>query len=129
MLSALILRRAVSRGEIRPLVEILDAVRSEVSGEIIGVEVESRQGRWLYELDQLSAKMQLCLASERLQCGVVRLTCCQQEIAPKARVVVPAQAQRFRALDCKRAYLLHRQSGDAISHGWPASRRTLPQLQ
>lgn len=53
------LRQAVSRGEIRPLVEILDAVRSKVPGEIIGVEVESKQGRWLYELRVLDAKGRL----------------------------------------------------------------------
>ena len=69
-------------------------------------------------MDQLSAEMQLRLASERLQCGVVRLACCQQEIAPQARMVVPAQAQGFRALDCERAHLLHRQGGDAVGHGW-----------
>lgn len=53
------MRQAVSRGEIRPLVEILDAVRSKVPGEIIGVEVESKRGRWLYELRVLDAKGRL----------------------------------------------------------------------
>jgi uncharacterized membrane protein YkoI len=43
-------RRAVERGEIKPLAEILAAVRSRLPGEVLKVEVESKRGRWLYEL-------------------------------------------------------------------------------
>lgn len=42
-------RLAVARGEIRPLADILAAVREKLPGNIAGVEVERRAGRWLYE--------------------------------------------------------------------------------
>jgi uncharacterized membrane protein YkoI len=43
-------RRAVERGEIRPLAEILAAVRSQLPGDVVGVGIEQKNGRWLYEL-------------------------------------------------------------------------------
>jgi uncharacterized membrane protein YkoI len=43
-------RRAVERGEIRPLVEILQAVRDKLPGEVAGVKIERRGGRLVYEL-------------------------------------------------------------------------------
>jgi uncharacterized membrane protein YkoI len=42
-------RQAVARGEIRPLADILGAVRGKLPGEITGVEIEQKSGRWLYE--------------------------------------------------------------------------------
>jgi uncharacterized membrane protein YkoI len=42
-------RRAVQRGEIRPLVDLLGIVRDKLPGEITGVELERERGRWLYE--------------------------------------------------------------------------------
>jgi len=42
-------RQAVERGEIRSLAEILAAVRGQLPGEVVGVEVEHKNGRWLYE--------------------------------------------------------------------------------
>jgi uncharacterized membrane protein YkoI len=42
-------RRAVQRGEIRPLAELLTIVRDKLPGEITGVELERDRGRWLYE--------------------------------------------------------------------------------
>jgi uncharacterized membrane protein YkoI len=42
-------RRAVERGEIRPLAEILAAVRSQLPGDVVGVGIEQKNGRWLYE--------------------------------------------------------------------------------
>jgi uncharacterized membrane protein YkoI len=42
-------RRAVESGEIRPLGDILKAVRAKLPGEVAGVEVEKKEGRWLYE--------------------------------------------------------------------------------
>jgi uncharacterized membrane protein YkoI len=41
--------RAVQRGDIRPLAEILAAIREQLPGEIAGVEVERENGRWIYE--------------------------------------------------------------------------------
>ena len=43
-------RRAVERGEIRPLADILAAVRDKLPGEVAGVEFEKDNGRWIYEL-------------------------------------------------------------------------------
>lgn len=42
-------RLAVARGEIRPLADILAAVREKLPGNIAGVEIERKSGRWLYE--------------------------------------------------------------------------------
>jgi uncharacterized membrane protein YkoI len=42
-------RRAVERGEIRPLTEILAATRGKLPGEIAGIEIEQKDGRWVYE--------------------------------------------------------------------------------
>lgn len=42
-------REAVTRGEIRPLADILSAVRGKLPGEIAGVEIEREDGRWMYE--------------------------------------------------------------------------------
>jgi uncharacterized membrane protein YkoI len=42
-------RRAVEAGEIRSLDDILKAVRGKLPGEVAGVEIERKDGRWLYE--------------------------------------------------------------------------------
>jgi uncharacterized membrane protein YkoI len=44
------MREAVQRGEIRPLAEILAAIRDKLPGEVVGVEIERKRERWLYEL-------------------------------------------------------------------------------
>ena len=49
-------RLAVERGEIRPLVEILAIVRAGLPGQVAGVEVERKSGRWIYELRVVNAK-------------------------------------------------------------------------
>jgi uncharacterized membrane protein YkoI len=43
-------RQAVERGEIKTLAAILQAIRSELPGEVVGVEIEQKKGRWFYEL-------------------------------------------------------------------------------
>jgi uncharacterized membrane protein YkoI len=43
-------RQAVERGEIKPLVEILQGVRDQLPGEITKVEIEREGARLLYEL-------------------------------------------------------------------------------
>jgi uncharacterized membrane protein YkoI len=53
-------RQAVQQGEIRPLTEILDAVRDQLPGDVIGVEIDRKEeGRWLYELRVLNAQGRL----------------------------------------------------------------------
>jgi uncharacterized membrane protein YkoI len=43
-------RRALERGEVLPLERILAAVRAEVPGEVVGVELEREHGAWIYEV-------------------------------------------------------------------------------
>lgn len=52
-------RLAVERGEIRPLVEILAIVRARLPGQVTGVEIERKAGRWVYELRVADAKGRL----------------------------------------------------------------------
>jgi uncharacterized membrane protein YkoI len=42
-------RRAVERGEALALVDILTRVRSDLGGEVVGVEFERKRERWVYE--------------------------------------------------------------------------------
>ncbi len=46
-------RKAVESGEVRPLTEILAAVRGKLPGEIVGVEIERKNERWMYEFRAL----------------------------------------------------------------------------
>ncbi len=43
------LHEAVEHGEIRSLADILAAIRDKLPGEVAGVEVERKNGRWIYE--------------------------------------------------------------------------------
>lgn len=43
-------RQALQAGEIRPLAEILDAVRGKLPGEIVRVRLEQETDGWMYEL-------------------------------------------------------------------------------
>ncbi len=52
-------RQAVERGEIRSLADILDAVRNKLPGDVAGVEVEHKDGRWLYEFRLVDDKGRL----------------------------------------------------------------------
>jgi len=52
-------RQAVERGEIKALAEILNAIRSKLPGEVIGIEIEQKKGRWLYELRVADSKGRL----------------------------------------------------------------------
>jgi len=49
-------RTAVERGEIRSLTEVLKDVRGKLPGDIIGVEIEQEDGRWLYEFRLVDGK-------------------------------------------------------------------------
>jgi uncharacterized membrane protein YkoI len=42
-------RRAVRRGEILPMVRLLQALRTQIPGEVVDVELEREDGRWVYE--------------------------------------------------------------------------------
>ena len=47
--------RAVERGEMQPLPELLAAVRVKLPGEILRVEIERQKGRWVYEFRVVGA--------------------------------------------------------------------------
>jgi len=47
------LRDAVRRGEIISLATLLDSVERRYPGEVVEVELERDDGRWLYEVDLL----------------------------------------------------------------------------
>jgi uncharacterized membrane protein YkoI len=46
---------AVRRGEIKPLADVLQTVRPKLPGEIVGVEVEFKDGAWIYEFRAIDA--------------------------------------------------------------------------
>ena len=52
-------RRAVETGEIRSLADILKTTRGKLPGEVAGVEVERKNGRWLYEFRVVNGKGRL----------------------------------------------------------------------
>lgn len=52
-------REAVERGEIKPLAEVLVAVRSRLPGDIVGVKIEKKRSRWYYEFRVADAKGRL----------------------------------------------------------------------
>ena len=52
-------RRAVETGEIRSLADILKAVRGKLPGEVAGVEIERKDGRWRYEFRVVDGKGRL----------------------------------------------------------------------
>lgn len=42
-------RRALERGEVKPLAEILQIVQPALGGEVISVDLERKHGAWVYE--------------------------------------------------------------------------------
>jgi uncharacterized membrane protein YkoI len=43
-------RRALEKGEIRPLDEVLRAAREAAPGDVVAVDLKHDEGRWLYKL-------------------------------------------------------------------------------
>ena len=52
-------RRALEEGEVKPLFEILEAVKDKMEGEVVGVEFEHKGGRYVYEFKVISASGRL----------------------------------------------------------------------
>ena len=48
-------RRALEKGEIRPLDEVLRAARAAVPGDVVAVDLKRDDGQWLYRLRILGA--------------------------------------------------------------------------
>jgi hypothetical protein len=57
------MRHAVERGEIHSLADILAALRGKLPGEVASVEIERKNGRWLYEFRVVDNKGRLCSKS------------------------------------------------------------------
>lgn len=51
--------RALQRGEVRPLAEILATVGPTLDGEIVGVEFDREDGRWVYEFEVITPRGRL----------------------------------------------------------------------
>lgn len=48
-------RRALERGEIQPLDQVLDAARKALPGDVVKVELDEDDGRWIYEIKVLTS--------------------------------------------------------------------------
>jgi uncharacterized membrane protein YkoI len=53
------LHQAVERGDIRSLADILAAIRDQLPGEVAGVEVERKNGHWIYEFRVIDGRGRL----------------------------------------------------------------------
>ena len=42
-------RRAVGRGEALQISEVLERLKTQVPGEVVGIEFEREHGKWIYE--------------------------------------------------------------------------------
>lgn len=47
-------RRALERGEIRPLDQVLAVARKALPGDVVKVELDEDDGRWIYEIKILT---------------------------------------------------------------------------
>ena len=47
--------RARAAGEIRPLIEILEHIKVAHPGEVVGIELERKKGRWIYEIKLIAS--------------------------------------------------------------------------
>jgi uncharacterized membrane protein YkoI len=51
--------RAVQQGAARPLAEILNKVRTQIGGDIVGLKFKSKDGRYVYKLKVVTPTGQL----------------------------------------------------------------------
>lgn len=47
-------RRALEKGEIRPLDQVLAAVRAVVPGDVVALDLKRKKRRWIYEIKVLT---------------------------------------------------------------------------
>lgn len=64
-------RRAVDRGEARPITELLERLKTQVPGEVVGVEFEREHGRWVYEFKIIDSGGRLLEVYVDAQTGTV----------------------------------------------------------
>jgi uncharacterized membrane protein YkoI len=70
-----LVRRAVERGEIRPLAEIREVIRNKLPGKIVRTEVEQKHGRWVYEfrvVDERGRLFEVYVDAHTGEIGAVR---------------------------------------------------------
>jgi len=48
-------RRALSRGEILPIERLLERVKAQLPGQVLELEFEREDGRWVYEMKIIDA--------------------------------------------------------------------------
>ena len=64
-------RRAVERGEILPMAQLLARLNKQVPGEVVGVELEREHGTWVYEFKIIDPKGRLIEVYLDAQTGMV----------------------------------------------------------
>lgn len=64
-------RQAVERGEIKPLADILAAIRGKLPGDVVGVEIERKRDRWYYEFRVADPKGRLFEVYVNAQNGAI----------------------------------------------------------
>jgi uncharacterized membrane protein YkoI len=64
-------RQAVERGEIKRLADILNAIRDKLPGDVVGVEIEQKKGRWFYEFRVADTKGRLFEVHVDAHSGVI----------------------------------------------------------
>jgi uncharacterized membrane protein YkoI len=64
-------RRAVERGEILPMAQLLKRLKTQAPGEVVGVELEQEHGTWVYEFKIIDAKGRLIEVYLDAQTGTV----------------------------------------------------------
>ena len=61
----------MERGEIKALADILNAIRSKLPGDVVGVEIEQKKGRWFYEFRVADTKGRLFEVHVDAHSGVI----------------------------------------------------------
>ena len=64
-------RRAVDRGDALPIAKLLERLKTQVPGEVVGVEFEHEHGRWVYEFKVVDSEGRLLEVYVDAQTGEV----------------------------------------------------------
>ena len=64
-------RRALDRGETLPMAELLERLKTRVPGEVVGVEFEREDGKWVYEFKVIDSRGRLLEVYVDAQTGEV----------------------------------------------------------
>lgn len=64
-------RRAVDEGEALPIAELLEQLKTEIPGEVVGVAFEREHGRWVYEFKIIDSEGHLLEVYVDAQSGAI----------------------------------------------------------